>query len=347
MDSPTNYGTDTGLGGEVRGNYCTLNPLANGGTALTNGNLTKPGGDGVYTRCNGTMAVSSGKWYFEATLTTAGAVSQVGVGQGFITNQYAGQDALSYARNLEDGNTSNNNVTSGYSAAYSAGDVCMCALDLDNNKVWFGKNGVWINTGANPNGNPAAGTNPAYTITAGTYTPITRVYGSGVLDFNFGQRPFAYAAPSGFKSLCTHNLPTPAVVKSNTAFDAVAYTGNGTARSITGFNFSPDLAWIKARSSSSWWHQLQDTVRGATKRLASNDSGVEATDSTTLTSFNADGFSLGTSTSYNENATTYIAWAWDAGTANVTNSAGSITSIVRANATARLDLVLLVTQATA
>jgi hypothetical protein len=339
VDSPTSYGTDTGLGGEVRGNYCTLNPLSNGGTALTNGNLTKPGGDGVYTRCNGTMAVSSGKWYFEATLTTAGTVSQVGVGQGFITNQYVGQDALSYSRNLEDGNTSNNNVSSGNSAAYSVGDVCMCALDLDNNKVWFGKNGVWINVGANPNGNPAAGTNPAYNITAGTYTPITRVYGSGVLDFNFGQRPFAYAAPSGFKALCTHNLPTPAVVQSNTAFDAVAYTGNNGTQSITGLAFSPDFVWSKCRNVARSY-RLTDIVRGSTKELYSDTIAAETNDGS-ITSFTATGFNLdnATASAYNTSGENYVSWCWDAGTATVTNNSGSIASQVRANPAAGFSIV--------
>jgi hypothetical protein len=41
VDSPTNYGTDTGAGGEVRGNYCTWNPLYSAHRSLTlTGTLT-------------------------------------------------------------------------------------------------------------------------------------------------------------------------------------------------------------------------------------------------------------------------------------------------------------------
>jgi hypothetical protein len=49
---------------------------------------------------------------------------------------------------------------------------------------------------------------------------------------NFGQRPFAYTAPSGFKALNTANLPAPVVTKPNTVMDVALYTGNGSARSI-------------------------------------------------------------------------------------------------------------------
>jgi hypothetical protein len=41
-DTPTSYGTDTGAGGEVRGNYATLNPLSGSSAhTLSNGNLEK------------------------------------------------------------------------------------------------------------------------------------------------------------------------------------------------------------------------------------------------------------------------------------------------------------------
>jgi hypothetical protein len=139
VDTPTSYGTDTGAGGEVRGNYCTWNPLANTAGALSNGNLQLGGTSGASVRCNSTLAISSGKWYFESTLTNASAYTSVGVGQGFITNQYPGQDALSYAQTLEQGTSINNNSQPAYGTALTSGDVFMCAFDLDNNKIFFGK----------------------------------------------------------------------------------------------------------------------------------------------------------------------------------------------------------------
>jgi hypothetical protein len=67
--------------------------------------------------------------------------------------------------------------------------------------------------------------------------------------FNFGQRPFAYTAPSGFKALCTTNLPEPTIADGSTAMDVALYTGNGSTQTISGLNFSPDLVWIKKRSA--------------------------------------------------------------------------------------------------
>jgi hypothetical protein len=341
VDSPTSYGTpDTGVGNEVRGNYCTWNPLANTAGALSNGNLQLGGTSGASVRCNSTLAISSGKWYFESTLTNASQYTSVGVGQGFITNLYPGQDALSYAQTLEQGTRINNNSQPGYGTALTSGDVFMCAFDLDNNKIFFGKNGTWFNSS-----NPAAGTNPAYTLAAGTYCPIARPYGSGaVINTNFGQRPFAYTAPSGFKALCTTNLPEPTIADGSTAMDVKLYTGNGSTQTISGLNFSPDLVWIKNRNVSGYWHEWFDVVRGVSRRLFSNDTSAEDFRSGQLvTSFNSDGFSLTYVDAYdngnNSNGNTFVAWCWDAGTTTASNTDGSITSQVRANASAGFSVV--------
>jgi hypothetical protein len=68
-----------------------------------------------------------------------------------------------------------------------------------------------------------------------------------VAGHNFGQRPFAYTAPSGFKALCTTNLPEPTIADGSTAMDVALYTGNGSTQTISGLNFSPDFVWIKNR----------------------------------------------------------------------------------------------------
>jgi hypothetical protein len=73
-------------------------------------------------------------------------------------------------------------------------------------------------------------------------------YGQGTPSsqtINFGQRPFAYTAPSGFKALCTTNLPEPTIADGSTVMDVALYTGNGSTQTISGLNFSPDLVWIK------------------------------------------------------------------------------------------------------
>ncbi len=114
-------------------------------------------------------------------------------------------------------------------------------------------------------------------------------------------------------------------------FSATTYPGNGTTgHTIGGVGFSPDLLWLKERTSTSQ-HRLFDTVRGASKRLVSDDASAEATDTSNMTSFNTDGFTLGNSGSVNASGDRYIAWSWDMGGSNATNTNGNITSTVRAN----------------
>jgi hypothetical protein len=102
--------------------------------------------------------------------------------------------------------------------------------------------------------------------------------------------------------------------------------------------FSPDFVWIKPRSAATQ-HNLYDVVRGATKELYSDYTSAEGTAVQGLTSFNSDGFSLGSLSVVNGSSTTFVGWAWDAGTSTVSNTAGSITSQVRANATAGFSVV--------
>ena len=63
VDVPTAWGTDTGVGGSVRGNYCTWNPLAQGGSfTFADGNL-QTSDPASNRKTLGTISVSSGKWY--------------------------------------------------------------------------------------------------------------------------------------------------------------------------------------------------------------------------------------------------------------------------------------------
>jgi hypothetical protein len=155
---------------------------------------------------------------------------------------------------------------------------------------------------------------------------------------NFGQRPFAYTPPTGYVSLCTTNLPEPTIADGSTAFDVALWTGNGGTQTISGLNLSPDFVWIKDRSQSSDY-ALFDIVRGATKRLRSNQTYAEDTNSGYLTSFNSDGFSIGSHAAVNYNNAANVGWVWDAGTSTVSNTDGSITSQVRANPTAGISIV--------
>ena len=92
------------------------------------------------------------------------------------------------------------------------------------------------------------------------------------------------------------------------------WTGNSTTdRAMTGIGFKPDLLWIKGRNEGTD-HELNDAVRGSTKYLNSNDTGVEATEAESVKSFDADGYTLGNANYWNWTAKTFVGWSWKAGT---------------------------------
>ena len=102
-------------------------------------------------------------------------------------------------------------------------------------------------------------------------------------------------------------------------FNTVLYTGNGSTQSITGVGFDPDWVWIKARGDGSWPRSL-DSVRGATKELYQNTTNAENTEAAGLTSFDSDGFSLGSNAGYNGNTVTFASWNWFVGGTRTTNT---------------------------
>jgi hypothetical protein len=351
VDSPTNYGTDTGAGGEVRGNYATLNPLDKGpNVTLSNGNLDLASSNSnSYDLARSTVGIGSGKWYWETTITDRPSVFYarfcIGISAaGDPLDNYVGKSANSYGYFADVNNVAlaskvnNDSFTALGEGGYTTGDIVMVAFDNSNGNLWFGKNGTWLLSG-----NPSTGANPIFSsIPNRTYfpgiSPFTSNSFAAAATVNFGQRPFAYTAPSGFKALCTTNLPEPTIADGSTAMDVALWTGNGSARSITGYSFSPDFAWLKIRSNVGS-HFLFDTVRGATNELRSNSTNAENSLAQSLTAFNSDGFSLGTDNAVNGSSDTYVAWTWDAGSSTVTNTQGSITSQVRANASAGFSVV--------
>jgi len=330
VDSPTNYGTDTGVGGEVRGNYATSNPLDNGGQTLANGNLDITGIASNWRGTRGTIGMSSGKWYWEVTISFTNSGSNqsllgIATNAASISGNYASAGAYGWEYYSNNGNKFNNGSNPSYGAAYTSGDVIGIAFDADSGSLTFYKNGSSQGT--------------AYTgLTSGPYFPSFSLFGTSLVSFNGGQRAFAYTAPSGYKALCTQNLPAPLVTKSNTVMDVVLYTGDGGTQTVSGLAFGPDFVWTKVRNIG-YGHRVWDTVRGATKRLETHDTTAEVTETTALTAFNSDGFTVGSEANVNQSGRPYVAWAWDAGTSTVANNSGSISSQVRANATAGFSVV--------
>ena len=129
-------------------------------------------------------------------------------------------------------------------------------------------------------------------------------------------------------------------------FQTKLYTGNGTAIGSGGLtvtfdgseNMQPDLVWIKNRDGIDW-HDLFDSVRGVTKRLYSNSTNAENTNTEGLTAFGTNGFTVGNSGDVNTNSNNHASWNWLAGGTGSSNTDGSITSTVSANTTAGFSIV--------
>ncbi len=329
VDTPTSYGTDTGVGGEVRGNYCTMNPLVTPTSgSLSNGNLNS---SQTYQGFPSSFAMSSGKWYWEITGLTNTSSNNLRIGiapQGYTVGTGTPGDltgSYAYAANATKGSGGS---YSSYGASYTDNNVIGVAFDADAGTLAFYKDGVSQGT--------------AYTGISGTFFALTGSGSSATMTLcaNFGQRPFANTAPSGFKALCTQNLPTPTIGGTSTTqagkyFDIDVYTGIAGTYTKTGLGFQPDLIWGKARNAAAG-HRLVDAVRGGTLKLATNLTDAESTDVAAYT-FTSDGYSIPGGVNHNNSTgTTYAAWLWKANGAGSSNTAGSITSTVSANTTSAI-----------
>jgi len=345
LDTPTNSDN----GGTGRGNYAVLNPLtlAGSGTGtVTNANLTltSPSVDSTGAQLAGSIGVSSGQFYWEETFTTLTS------GSGYLC---AGiQDASVVISGLsgstrglantwwisDDGNYRANGgtVTASGLGAFAAGDVAMIAVDASTGKGWIGKNGTWV-------GSPSAGTGNTFSSLPATIAPfaqaIRNTTTNSVLNANFGQRPFAYTPPTGFKALNTQNLPSVNINNGAQYMAAVTYTGNSGSQTVSNGVFQPDLTWHKTRSAVAS-HVLFDAIRGANSGLNSDSTAAQNTNWTGQ-SFTSTGFTVSNaySSESNYNGATMVAWQWKAGNTTSSNTNGSITSTVSVNATAGFSVV--------
>jgi hypothetical protein len=353
VDSPTSYGTDAGVGGEVRGNYATVNPfqlISN--VAVSNGNLYFQSNNNAdqWASAPSTIAVRTGKWYAEFTPTNvAGSPDYMfGVaraswspiildGGGYYGRWWYTTEGYSYYSN---GSFYTGNSIVSSAASYVTSNVIGVALDLDAGSITFYKNGVSQGT---PFTSIPLGVD--YVFAGGVFTnPYPTPTNIGAFFANFGQRAFAYTAPSGFKALCTQNLPTP-TIGATTATQASKYFGvtlrNGGGSGGGTYSTTIDMAsgallWDKPRSISGG-HYLVDSVRGISKTLSSDSTSAEATYTTWFTGFNNGSFTTGAS-DWNTNVTV-VDWMWAANGSGSTNTAGSITSTVSANTTSGFSIV--------
>lgn len=199
-------------------NYATLNPLvwrySTTHTALTNGALTFTNTGASTNYAFGTISVTSGIWWAECTVSTTGAASAVGVDSGLEAYDTT-TDRVLYAPDGKKYVAGAAGVA--YGATYTTGDVIGVELNKDAGTVTFYKQ----TAGAGAFASQGAITLPT-TVAMTFETEVTNT--SGVMNWNFGQRPFNNSSlPTNAKALCTANMPVAAPTASG------SFTGNTAA----------------------------------------------------------------------------------------------------------------------
>ena len=223
-------------------NFCVVNPLDNyyAASTFSEGNCKISTHAANKTFNTSTMALSSGKWYWEIKYATVGSSSaEIGIASVLTTQSGSGGGELNdSAGNYEyrsDGTKGNANSNTAWGNTWNTpGDIIGVALDLTNLKLYFSKNGVWQESGDPTSG--ASGTGAAFTVTAPAsqtllsslyaYTPALGEEGAqtDVFEVNFGgcsafdlttspaetdadgYGNFEFAPPSGYFAICTKNL---------------------------------------------------------------------------------------------------------------------------------------------
>ena len=211
-------------------NYPTLNPLIGAISSLTisEGNLNMVATDANYRSLPSTMAATAGKWYAEFKAVSGFATEDASVGIYRADNTFVATTGLG---NFTSGTTwsygsgglvRTSAATDDTEATYTDGDIIQVAMDLDNLKLYFGKNNTWINSGDPESG--ATGTG-AYTIINAApkefYNFAAATISSKLWSCNFGSPSYAnssdaadengygafeYAPPSGYYAMNSANL---------------------------------------------------------------------------------------------------------------------------------------------
>jgi len=214
-------------------NWCTWNFLDRYYTqaVFSDGNCTVQTPNASETYCTSTFKMSSGKWYAEISTydgsnrDNIGIVDSVATANNGSNNLYQKPKGYSYRGwTTNPGVWNNDSKLSGTFASYSSPNTIGVAVDLDNNLIYFSKDGVWQNSADPSSGTGGVSITAAASLSEGAYffavgdevtsddTTYRANFGnpayaltSAVADGNgFGQ--FEYTPPTGFFSLCTNNL---------------------------------------------------------------------------------------------------------------------------------------------
>ena len=330
---------------KASGSQVTLNAkdyrsFANGPTYnLQNGNLTAymVGGNANASKDRGLVASTidipnGGKWYCEIhTEYMQNDDIALGIASQLVKGYYElGGNSKPGAYLLRQNGIFHyptGQLSSSSSRQYNSGDMVGLAVDFasDTKTITFYKNGfeLYSYTVDILQGpfKVVAGTDAGSSV--GTYR----------LNFNFGQKPFKFPPPVGFKALTTVR-PDTVITHPDQYIKATTYRGNGASRSID-VGFRPDMIWLKDRTQATHNNNVIDSLNGAPNIIVPDNAGTTLITNTTdgLTAITDTGFNLGANTggtqSYelNKNGNNYVAWTWRAGgapTATNTNTSGAM-----------------------
>jgi len=208
--------------------FATLNAITPSSNNNRAGGTRHFNNSGTYDMRHSTLAVSKGKWYAEFYMADmTGGFTQVGIQDTTQFNDYSFMTNSSRGYGyLKDGTKRNASSISSYGDTFTSGDYIGVAVDLDNNKIYFSKNGVWQNSGDPTSG--ATGTGSAFDIADGyDYCIATSSNDAGtdqITDVNFGNGYFnvnavssagtnasgngifEYDVPTGYTALSTKGL---------------------------------------------------------------------------------------------------------------------------------------------
>ena len=129
------------------------------------------------------------------------------------------------------------------------------------------------------------------------------------------------------------------ISKPSLHFNTNTFTGNNSTQTFTGFNFKPDMTWLKKRNGTAN-HHIVDAVRGVGYYLYPNLNNVQGgSGNSLLTAFTSDGYTVDAGADSNGSGATGVGWSWKANGAGSANTDGDINSTVSVNQTAGFSIV--------
>jgi hypothetical protein len=317
--------TDSGLASNDQSldtpteNYCTLNSVAGGdpgGTLspLSDGNLVSTPSTSNHMELSTFVIPTTGKWQFEVT-QTGGTIDAstyaryLGLRSFDVGNiMTTAFDNTAYVTFADTSIWYHNTSAQTAFTAVGVNSVWTFAIDFDEDEIEIFDDGSSV--GSRDLGKSILG---SFCFVFGRHFASGVGSKAGVWTFNFGQRAFAHGQ-TDYKAINETNIAEEvdwAITKGKTKFNIVLYTGNGSAdHAITGVGFQPNIVYIKNRDTSDKGRWSDSTI-GTGKYFEPSETGVVISDANAITSFDSDGFTLGTGAAgMNDSTEDFAAWCW-------------------------------------